>query len=116
MLAWVLDPGRMIRERRLAHGLTQAQLALRVGTTQTALSRLERGELSPTFATVQRMLFVMGETATLAVERLPGDHDEAHLADMLRRTPAERLELAMSWNRLAGEVALAGRRARESDH
>jgi hypothetical protein len=62
------------------------------------------------------MLFVMGETATLAVERLPGDHDEAHLADMLRRTPAERLELAMSWNRLAGEVALAGRRARESDH
>lgn len=55
----MLEPGRVIRERRIAHGLTQAQLALRAGTTQTALSRLERGELSPSFATVQRILFVL---------------------------------------------------------
>jgi transcriptional regulator with XRE-family HTH domain len=106
------DPGRLIRERRLAHGLTQAQLALRAGTTQTALSRLERGALSPTFATVQRILFVLGETLDVDVRPLAGDHDPAHLADLLARTPAERLELAMSWNRLAGEVAIAGRRAR----
>jgi transcriptional regulator with XRE-family HTH domain len=106
----VNQPGRVIRERRLAHGLTQAQLALRAGT----LSRLERGELSPTFATVQRILFVLGETLDLDVRPLVGDHDPAHLADLLARTPAERLELAMSWNRLAGEVAIAGRRAREA--
>ena len=110
----MLDPGRLIREHRLAHGLTQAQLALRAGTTQTALSRLERGALSPTFATVERILFVMGESASLEVTRLDGDQDDAHLAGLLRRTPAERLELAMSWNRLAGEIALAGERARES--
>lgn len=109
----MLDPGEVIRERRLAHGLTQAQLALRAGTTQTALSRLERGEISPTIATIERLLFVMGETASFDVKPLRGDHDEAHLADLLARTPAQRLELAMSWNRLAGEVALAGRRARE---
>lgn len=110
----MLDPGLLIRERRLAHGLTQAQLALRAGTTQTALSRLERGEVSPTFATVERILFVMGETAALDVTRLEGDHDDAHLAGLLRRTPSQRLELAMSWNRLAGEVALAGERAQAS--
>jgi transcriptional regulator with XRE-family HTH domain len=108
----VPEPGQIIRERRIAHGLTQAQLALRAGTTQTALSRLERGELSPTFATVRRILFVLGEMAELAVTPLVGDHDPAHLADLLARPPAERLELAMSWNRLAGEVAMAGRRAR----
>jgi transcriptional regulator with XRE-family HTH domain len=105
-------PGKLIRRRRLAHGLTQAQLALRVGTTQTALSRLERGDLSPTVATMQRILFVLGETCELDFRRLAGDHDRAHLNDLRARTPAERLELAMSWNRLAGEVAAAGRRAR----
>lgn len=114
MLLAMADPGRVIRERRLVHGLTQAQLALRAGTTQTALSRLERGELSPSFATVQRILFVLGETLDLRVTPLVGDHDSAHLADLLARSPAERLELAMSWNRLAGEVAAAGRAARES--
>lgn len=105
------DSGGLIRERRLAHGLTQAQLALRAGTTQTALSRLERGELSPTVATLERILLVLGETLELGTSRLDGDHDEAHLAGLLARPPAERLELAMSWNRLAGEVALAGRTA-----
>ncbi len=108
------DPGQIIRDRRLAHGLTQAQLALRVGTTQTSLSRLERGELSPTFVTVQRILFVLGETLDIEATPLVGDHDPAHLADLLARSPAERLELAMSWNRLAGEVAAAGRRARDA--
>ena len=105
-------PGQLIRERRIAHGLTQAQLALRAGTTQTALSRLERGELSPTVATVERILFVLGETVALRANGLKGDHDEAHLAGLLALSPAERLELAMSWNRLGGEVALAGERAR----
>lgn len=105
-------PGELIRERRLAHGLTQAQLALRAGSTQGALSRLERGELSPTFDTVRRLLFVLGESVELGVTALEGDHDEAHLADLLARPPAERLELALSWNRLAGEVQRAGRAAR----
>jgi len=106
------DPGQLIRERRLAHGLTQARLALRAGTTQTALSRLERGELSPSIATLQRILFVLGETIELRVADLLGDHDEAHLAGLLARPAAERLELGMSWNRLAGEFARAGRHAR----
>lgn len=112
MFCTMVAPGQVIRQRRLAHGLTQAQLALRAGTTQTALSRLERGEISPTFATLERLLFVLGEEAALRVVPLEGDHDAAHLADLHARSPSERLELAMSWNRLAGEVALAGARAR----
>lgn len=109
-----MEPGELIRRRRLAHGLTQAQLALRAGSTQAALSRLERGDLSPTFETVERLLFVLGETAQLHVTALDGDHDDAHLADLLSRTPAERLELAIGWNRLAGEVTQAGRVARDA--
>src|SRR5438270_11865557 len=42
-LLYVCDvkPGRLIRERRLANGLTQAQIALRAGSTQESISRLE---------------------------------------------------------------------------
>jgi transcriptional regulator with XRE-family HTH domain len=112
MFRCVTAPGRLVRERRRAHGLTQAQLALRAGTTQTAISRLERGELSPTVATLERILFVLGERLELRALRLEGDHDEAHLAGLRARPPQERLELALSWNRLAGEVARAGRKAR----
>jgi transcriptional regulator with XRE-family HTH domain len=112
MLAGVLQVGQTIRERRLANGLTQAQLALRAGSTQAALSRLERGELSPTFETVERLLEVMGERADLVVNRLPADYDRARLAALRAREPAERLTLALSWNRLAGEIARAGDRAR----
>lgn len=111
-MLWRVQPGEVIRQRRIAHGLTQAALGLRAGTSQTALSRLERGDISPTFATIQRLLFVMGETAELVVTPLEGDHDPAHLADLLARPPEERLELAISWNRLAGEVAAAGKLVR----
>lgn len=107
-----MDPGRIIRERRVANRLTQAQLALRAGSTQAAISRLERGQLSPTFETFERLLTVMGEEAGVVVHRARGDHDRARLAALRARPPAERFELALSWNRLAGEVARAGARAR----
>jgi transcriptional regulator with XRE-family HTH domain len=37
------DVGRRVRELRIAADLTQAQLAKTLGTTQTALSEIERG-------------------------------------------------------------------------
>lgn len=107
-------PGTLLRERRRAHGVTQAQLALRAGTTQAAISRLERDELSPSFETVGRLLDALGETLDVRAAREPPELDRDHLADLLARSPAERLELAIGWNRLAGEIALAGRRAREA--
>jgi transcriptional regulator with XRE-family HTH domain len=106
--------GQLIRRRRLANGLTQAQLALRAGSTQAAISRLEHGELSPTFETVDRLLAVMGERATIEVDRQPAEYDRARLVALRAREPAERLTLALSWNRLAGEVARAGEIARKS--
>ena len=106
-------PGLLLRDRRVAHGLSQAQLARRAGTTQAAISRIERGEVSPTFTTLLALFDALGEVPELSVRRAEGGHDTRHLADMAARSPDERLELAMSWNKLAGEVALAGRRARE---
>lgn len=107
-----MNPGRHIRERRLANGLTQKQLAVRAGSTQAAISRLERDEISPTFETVERLLGVMGEEAELSVRRSKGEHDRARMSSMRARTPGERLALAMSWNHLAGRFAHEGAKAR----
>jgi transcriptional regulator with XRE-family HTH domain len=107
-----VHPGQIIREQRVRNGLTQKQLALRAGSTQAAISRLERGELSPTFETFERLLAVMGEEAALVVRRSNAGYDRARLASLRSRPPAERLALAISWNRLAGEFARAGAQAR----
>lgn len=104
--------GALVRARREAHGLSQARLALRAGTTQAGVSRVERGEVSPSIATLERLLWAMGEELELSARPAPAEWDEDHHRDVLRRPAAERLALALTWNRLAGQLAAAGRRAR----
>jgi transcriptional regulator with XRE-family HTH domain len=105
-------PGQLLRARRLAHGLTQSKLAIRAGTTQAAISRIERSEVSPTFDTLAKLLSVLGEEPELDVRRGEGEYDRVRLRSLRERPPEERLRLAISWNRLAGEFARAGARAR----
>ncbi len=47
--------GKAIRERRLALGLSQVELAARAGMTQPALSRLEAGGTIPTIPLLDRI-------------------------------------------------------------
>jgi transcriptional regulator with XRE-family HTH domain len=109
------DPADLIRSTRERLGLSQRRLALRAGTTQAAISRIERGLVSPTFRTLRELMVVMGEEPVLSACRLPTDWDPAHMASTLARTPEERLTLALSWNKMAGRLAEAGRQARKDD-
>jgi transcriptional regulator with XRE-family HTH domain len=109
----VMTPAQLIRSTRERAGLSQRQLALRAGSTQAAVSRLERGIVSPTFDTVHQLLLAMGEEPVLSAQRLPTDWDPVHMASTLGRAPSERLALACSWNRLALRLAAAGRLARK---
>lgn len=106
-----MDVAELIRASRKRHGISQCSLALRAGTDQAAVSRIERGEVSPSLETVERLLAAMGERLRLDSEPLERNHDPTHLRASMRRTPEERLALATSWNRLAGRLAEAGRRA-----
>jgi transcriptional regulator with XRE-family HTH domain len=108
-----VDPAQLIRSTRERAGLSQRQLALRAGTTQAAVSRIERGVVSPRFETLRQLLLAMGEEPVLEAQRLPTGWDPVHMTSTLTRTPAERLALASSWNRLAGRLAAAGRLARK---
>jgi transcriptional regulator with XRE-family HTH domain len=47
-----MQGGQIVREARRRAGLTQAQLAGRLGTTQSAIARLESGGSEPSFAKV----------------------------------------------------------------
>lgn len=44
----------------MTHGLTQAALAQRVGTTKSAISRLESGRHAPNIATLQKIARTFG--------------------------------------------------------
>jgi hypothetical protein len=54
----------------------------------------------------------MGEEADMEIRRRVPDYDRSRLRALRARPPAERLELAISWNRLAGQIARAGEAAR----
>ncbi|HEX5309187.1 MAG TPA: helix-turn-helix domain-containing protein [Solirubrobacteraceae bacterium] len=99
------EPGDLIRERRRRLGLSQRQLALRAATAQAAVSRIERGLVSPTFDTLRKLLLVMGEELVLSSRRLEADWDADEMTDMLKRSPEERLKLALSRNRMAARSA-----------
>jgi transcriptional regulator with XRE-family HTH domain len=107
------QPGAKIRELRLAAGISQRALARRAGTTQAAVSLIERGHTSPTWETVEALLLALGYEPSLTPRRLQTRADALHLAAHRRREPAARLQLAISANRLA--AALGGRSRDDGD-
>jgi HTH-type transcriptional regulator/antitoxin HipB len=52
--------GQAVRERRLALGLSQTEVAARAGMTQPALSRLEAGGAVPTIPVLERIAAALG--------------------------------------------------------
>ncbi len=104
-------PGSIIRDARRRHGLSQERLAFRAATRQSAISRLERDEVSPTIETMELLLNAMGETLELGPVPMERAYDPLHRKSMAERSPEERLALALSWNRTAGRMRKAGQEA-----
>ncbi len=61
--------GQAVRERRLALGLSQIELATRADMTQPALSRLEAGGVVPTIPLLERISMALD--ADLIVDIAP---------------------------------------------
>jgi len=59
---------RALVEARAASGLTQAELAERMGTTQSVIARPESGRVQPTTATLRRLARATGTRLKIAFE------------------------------------------------
>jgi transcriptional regulator with XRE-family HTH domain len=103
----------IVREARRAAGLTQRELAERMGTTQSAVARLEARGANPRLKTLERAVRATGRHLDVDVSAFPpGNVDETLIARQLRLTPSERLESLEHMYREARVLAEAGERAR----
>jgi len=86
--------GALIRDCRRGAGLSQAQLAAELGTTQSVISRWERGHDVPRPDTLAAILRACGYEADVVLRPRDTGVDRAQIREMLRRSPAARLREA----------------------
>ena len=84
----------LLREARTRAGLSQRQLAKRAGTAQSVVARIERGQTSPTWDTLERLLAAADYAVNPEIE--PRVVVEPQMLDdvprILALTPEQRLE------------------------
>jgi transcriptional regulator with XRE-family HTH domain len=90
-------PGELLREARRRHGVSQAQLAIRAGTRQSAISRIESGRVSPTFETVHTLLDLLGEELTVGSEWPDTGIDLTLNEGNLRLSPSDRVDKGLGF-------------------
>ena len=98
----------LIREARKRRGLTQNELAQRLGTTQSAIARLESGKSDARLGTVLAVVRACDLDLHLSLAELDRDHRRL-LDDSLALTPLQRIDDLI--DRLQTEETL--RRARK---
>ncbi len=104
-----MEAAHLIRESRLHSGLTQLQLARRMGVGQPTVAALERRGANPTARSLERALNACGRTLTATERRLP-DVDEDQIRAHLALTPAERLATLNRSHRNLNELLRKARR------
>lgn len=101
--------------KRLRHdaGLTQAQLASRAGTSQAAVARYEKGTVSPSVATLERLVGAAGAELELGTHRVSAADGSGERAAKLRTHRDRIVELATAAG--ASNVRVFGSVARGTD-
>ncbi len=91
------SPGRLLREARVRRGLSQQRLAIRAGTTQSAISRIECDQVSPTIETLRTLLHMLGEDLVLGARERDWGIDRTQVRERLRLAPEERVAYALEF-------------------
>ncbi|MDZ4257472.1 MAG: helix-turn-helix transcriptional regulator [Gemmatimonadales bacterium] len=87
------DLPALLRTARLRAGLSQRALAARAGTTQSVVARIELGEVSPTWGTIERLLGAAGFGLDVVLVEIPAVDSlmRAEISRIRALTPEERL-------------------------
>ena len=107
-----MSAGQLLREARARHGLTQKQLAIRARTSQAAISRIERGLVSPTVETLEKLLAMVNEELVLEAREFDWGHDRTLNQSSLRRDVGQRLATVEGYADLCETYAAVIRFAR----
>lgn len=105
-----MHAGQLLRQRRLAHGVSQGQLAVRAGTRQSTISRIEHGREVPTVARLGQLLLVLGEELRLEVAPLDPRRPAVDVVADRRKAMGARLEDGFALAAFASQLAGAARR------
>ena len=101
---------QLLREARRRAGLSQRELAERLGTTQSSIARMESGAVSPTFATLRSAIEACGFEIRVGLgERDP--ETDSLFEQTLALTPAERIRQAARVVRFGRRLQAARRSA-----
>jgi transcriptional regulator with XRE-family HTH domain len=85
-----MSSAMLIRNARRRAGVTQSELASRLGKSQSEIGRWERGEVKPSFETLQRVVRACGLELTVGLAK--GDDSYVpHIERMLSLSPRARV-------------------------
>jgi transcriptional regulator with XRE-family HTH domain len=102
MIGDMVNTGHLVRSAREAAGLSQADLAARLGTTQPVVSRWERGHDEPRLSTLVRIARVCD--LRLEVRLTDEDVDRAQIRQQLALSPEQRLASVVNVSRTLAEL------------
>src|SRR5882672_7053151 len=100
-----MSPGELLKEARRRHHVSQGGLATRAGTTQSAISRIEKDRVSPSIETLRELLFLLGEDLALASEERDSGVDRTLNRSNLQRSHAKRLEYGTAFANQVIEIS-----------
>jgi transcriptional regulator with XRE-family HTH domain len=108
-------PGELLREARIRHELSQKQLAIRAGTTQSAIARIEHDRISPSIRTLTALFQAMEEDFVFGARPRDWGVDLSLNHKNLEYTPTQRLERGLGFSDVVREVQgqIAHRKALE---
>jgi transcriptional regulator with XRE-family HTH domain len=102
-----MTPAELVRTTRERKGLTQRRLALRAGTSQSAIARIESGDEEVTWPRLRALMIAMGEEPEVSSRPLSSRYDAADLIAQRGKSPAARLESGLAFDKLVSELAAA---------
>ena len=109
-----MTPAELVRTTRERKRLSQRRLALRAGTSQSAIARIERGDEEVTWPRLRALMIAMGEEPVLRSRPVASRYDPGDLLRDRTMSPEARLANGIVFNEFATELALAVRRAKEA--
>ncbi len=108
-----MTPAELVKTTRERKRLSQRRLALRAGTSQSAIARIERGGEEVTWLRLRSLMLAMGEEPMLSSRPLPSRYDADDLPRARATSPESRLANGIAFNKFPTQLAVAVRRSKK---